>query len=667
MTIREEEETKLHIAARLNNLKLLRAGLREALLIDALGIYGWTALHQAASCGHLEIAIALLENGANPNIQDSQKCTPIHLAARNGHLEVVRSLYRNGARLDLRNAEGKIPQNCADEECRTFLERQRTKDVIKLSPSPIEDDHSLRKIYGHKSNQSPVLKKQRQSSPQWSESSQSSQESMSSSCSDSSESFSASSIVCHPGPGEMRVSFDLNKNRQSLVIYVGEIKDVKLPADHNMSHVYVKAYLIPDKSKSTKRKTSLHKLQRIDAQQSSTDSVTSWDGVEAENEKPSEKGMGRRLVSSLKRGTRLSQKKKGQDQVKSTAQPSVVPVYRISTLFGEYFRYDACDLRRVNVETCKVLLTVCGRNRVTTQGQPIACLSLPLAGYAKMTTPEWYPLIYKITLPSGFDVAEELQAMRASKSWEQKGGKFTGRSLAWNEPMMSMSMPNIDYTTSSRTSQTVQRASLGGEGGFPTDGSTKYKKHSGAGKVLRKQLNIVQGKGNYRYKNSTARQECEDEETAVDSFTVDIAERSATIPGAGRAGSDLNKTLREQNRDIGEKLRDLPRSRMHGSSRRSTASNIEINDYSVAHERPNPVTEVISLDDEEPSSRPELEHRSSFAGSLKYSRAFQQQTSAARRRDAVLNDMDVEDFDDVADTPFAVSNFYGRKSGIACN
>lgn len=83
-----------------------------------------------------------------------------------------------------------------------------------------------------------------------------------------------------------------------------------------MSHVYVKAYLIPDKSKSTKRKTSLHKLQRIDAQQSSTDSVTSWDGEEAEHEKSSEKRMGRRLVSSLKRGTRLSQKRKGQDQGK---------------------------------------------------------------------------------------------------------------------------------------------------------------------------------------------------------------------------------------------------------------------------------------------------------------------------------------------------------------
>ena len=128
MTIRDEEEqeTKLHVAARLNNVRLLRAALREGLLgIDAVGIDGWTALHQAASCGYLEITIALLENGANPNIQDNHNCAPIHLACRSGHLEVVRSLCRNGARLDLRNAEGRMPQDCGDEECRTFLERQR--------------------------------------------------------------------------------------------------------------------------------------------------------------------------------------------------------------------------------------------------------------------------------------------------------------------------------------------------------------------------------------------------------------------------------------------------------------------------------------------------------------------------------------------------------------
>lgn len=133
MTIRgeEEQETRLHVAARSNNVRLLRATLQEGLLgIDAVGKGGWTALHQAASCGYLDITIALLENGANPNIQDDQKCAPIHLASRNGHLEVVRSLCRNGARLDLRNAEGRMPQDCGNEECRTFLERQSEWTIL---------------------------------------------------------------------------------------------------------------------------------------------------------------------------------------------------------------------------------------------------------------------------------------------------------------------------------------------------------------------------------------------------------------------------------------------------------------------------------------------------------------------------------------------------------
>jgi len=220
-----------------------------------------------------------------------------------------------------------------------------------------------------------------------------------------------------------------------------------------------------------------------------------------------------------------------------------------------------------------------------------------------------------------------------------------------------MSMPNIDFAASSATSQRPQRVSLGAERGFPADGSKMYKKHSGAEKMSRKEFNNVQGKGNYRYRKSGSRQEYEDEETVVDSFGVDVGERSATIPGAGRAGSDFNRTFREQNRDIAE----LPRNRVHGG-RRSTASNMDLNDY----ERANGITEVISLEDEEPSSRPELEHRSSFAGSLKYSRAFQQNASAARRRD-MSDDLDVEDFEDVTDTPFAVSKFHGRKNGIVCN
>ena len=222
---------------------------------------------------------------------------------------------------------------------------------------------------------------------------------------------------------------------------------------------------------------------------------------------------------------------------------------------------------------------------------------------------------------------------------------------------MSMSMPNIDFAASSGTSQRPQRVSLGGDGGFPADGFRIYKKHSGADKMSRKEFSNVQGKGNYRYRKSGSGQGYKDEETVVDSFGVDVGERSATIPGAGRTGSDLNRTFREQNRDIA----DLPRSKMH-NDRKSTASNMDLNDY----ERANGITEVISLEDEEPSSRPELEHRSSFAGSLKYSRAFQQNASAAQRQN-MSDDLDVEDFEDVTDTPFAVSQFQGRKNGIVCN
>ena len=220
-----------------------------------------------------------------------------------------------------------------------------------------------------------------------------------------------------------------------------------------------------------------------------------------------------------------------------------------------------------------------------------------------------------------------------------------------------MSMPNIDFATSSTTSHRPQRVSLGGEGRFPADGLRMYKKHSGMEKMSRKEFNNVQGKGNYRYRKSGSRQEHEDEETVVDSFGVDIGERSATMPGAGRAESDMNRNLRGQNRNIA----DLPRNRMHGG-RKSRASNMDLYDY----ERVNGITEVISLEDEEPSSRPELEHRSSFAGSLKYSRAFQQNASAARRGN-MSDDLDVEDFEDVTETPFAVSKFHGRKNGIVCN
>ena len=86
-------------------------------------------------------------------------------------------------------------------------------------------------------------------------------------------------------------------------------------ADHNLSHVYVKCYIVPDFKKATKRKTALHTLLQNDGGRSSSDSVASWSSEDNNLGKPSEKSRGKKFVSSLRRGSRFSsKKKKDQDQ-----------------------------------------------------------------------------------------------------------------------------------------------------------------------------------------------------------------------------------------------------------------------------------------------------------------------------------------------------------------
>lgn len=656
MTIRAEEErgeTKLHAAVRVHNVRLVRSALRDKELdIDATGASGWTALHEAASSGHLDVVLLLLENGADPDIQDSiQKCTPIHLAAKNGHLEVVRSLARGGARLDFRNSLGKIPQDWADEQCREFLQRERVADVIRVTPSPVEDDSMVHKLYGNRASQSP-----RQASPQWSECSQSSRESIASRSLGSSESFGASSTLSmdlqQPGPGEMRFSLNFSRDRQTLIIHIGDIKDVKLPADHSLSHIYIKTYILPDHKRATKRKTPLMTLGRKGEGQSSSQ-VTSLDNENNNHGKRSGKQAGQNFMSTLKRGSRLSLKKKKDDSEVSSLEGSMVPIYRISTTINETFRYDSANLRRVNFDISTVMLILCGRNRVTTQAQPIACLSIPFSACDNYAALDWYPLVYKIKLPQGHCV-EERQVMKPSNSQAQLGGKANRKSMAWNDPIMSMSMPNIEFSTSSSaTSHTFPRSSLGGDGVFATNEPRRYKKLSGPKKLIKSELKLVKGKANLRYQN-TATEVSGDQvrrlETAVDDS--ESSSRSTLPPRSAHVRGDLNTT------DIARKTRALPRDGLK-ESRMSRMSRTDMNSIDDA-------PEVVPLN-EDPISRPELEHRSSFASSLKYSRAFQQK-NAAQRRDVVLNDLEFEEFEaELPEAPFAVSNSCVHKTGIPCN
>ncbi|UCG87332.1 MAG: ankyrin repeat domain-containing protein [Gemmatimonadota bacterium] len=70
---------------------------------------GRTPLHYAASRGHVEVAITLLESGAEIDALEQDDETPLHYAAWRSQLETGRLLIAAGADLEVRNRWGRTP------------------------------------------------------------------------------------------------------------------------------------------------------------------------------------------------------------------------------------------------------------------------------------------------------------------------------------------------------------------------------------------------------------------------------------------------------------------------------------------------------------------------------------------------------------------------------
>ena len=56
-----------------------------------------TPLHQASSCGLLEVVRLLLSYGAKVNVKDKEGKTPFQVAASKGHHEITELLLEHGA------------------------------------------------------------------------------------------------------------------------------------------------------------------------------------------------------------------------------------------------------------------------------------------------------------------------------------------------------------------------------------------------------------------------------------------------------------------------------------------------------------------------------------------------------------------------------------------
>lgn len=82
---------------------------------------GWTPLHEACSYGWHNIAVILIQAGANVNARGMGDDTPLHDAANNGHLKVVKYLVECGADPYLKNKKGKMPFDVANHSVCEYL------------------------------------------------------------------------------------------------------------------------------------------------------------------------------------------------------------------------------------------------------------------------------------------------------------------------------------------------------------------------------------------------------------------------------------------------------------------------------------------------------------------------------------------------------------------
>jgi ankyrin repeat protein len=76
---------------------------------------GYNALTGAVAGGHQQIAIWLLENGADANYRYGAGYSPLLTAVANGHLEIVKDLLVHGADLHAKTNDGKSALAIAEE------------------------------------------------------------------------------------------------------------------------------------------------------------------------------------------------------------------------------------------------------------------------------------------------------------------------------------------------------------------------------------------------------------------------------------------------------------------------------------------------------------------------------------------------------------------------
>ncbi|XP_069119661.1 uncharacterized protein [Argopecten irradians] len=242
-------DTKLHEAVRYGDLDAVRVALQQGYDPNLIGLYQWSALHEASHNGEEDILKLLLKHKGNPDKPDSlDGFTACHYAAQAGHVECLSMLLDAGGHWDVTNKQGQTTLDVAAEECRNILNTAKCKTAERDGKTDLEI-------------KAPPVEKKEVIKDDVSISGESTSESV------NQEAIVKDKKTKDPALGYLHLTFEYHAKKASLKIRVWQVTDLLLPPPTtSMIHsIYVKTYLMPDKKKNSKRKTEEVRVESTEA------------------------------------------------------------------------------------------------------------------------------------------------------------------------------------------------------------------------------------------------------------------------------------------------------------------------------------------------------------------------------------------------------------------
>ena len=125
----DEDRTVLHLAAMKENKEVIEEILkRQVVEIDAVDKYGNTALHYVCYNSDCQIALKLIEGGAEVNLKNRGGKTPLHKAAERCHAKLTETLLKHNADVNAVDKSGKTAlKTCHDSTLKQILRNAMSK------------------------------------------------------------------------------------------------------------------------------------------------------------------------------------------------------------------------------------------------------------------------------------------------------------------------------------------------------------------------------------------------------------------------------------------------------------------------------------------------------------------------------------------------------------